>query len=201
MSRLSHFPIVLVTLFFLSCDDQGTPTSSVDTLGSGIAAAAAAAKPAKGHNIIVALKGTGTAQARTVPDIDGDSVDDPATCFDIDLVDLKTDNVIGSASDCLSDITPVGDGLALVGTTYFNFNEGTLISRGLTTVQPTTHGSPDVTHITGAIPSPGDNNIVGGTGPFVGATGTVRLSGAVNMSKLNSDGEITFDCVFVIDLD
>ena len=33
------------------------------------------------------------------------------------------------------------------------------------------------------------------------ATGTARLSGAVNLSRLGSHDEITFDCVFVIDLD
>jgi hypothetical protein len=50
------------------------------------------------------------------------------------------------------------------------------------------------------VPNPGANSIIGGTGRFQNATGSVRLSGAVNLSELG-DGVITFDCVFVINLD
>ena len=77
---------------------------------------------------------------------------------------------------------------------------GTLISRGLTTVQPVLHGSVDFTHITGAIPSPGDEGVIYGDGKFKNASGPVRLSGAVNLSELASDGLITFDCMFLIDI-
>lgn len=75
-----------------------------------------------------------------------------------------------------------------------------LTSRGQTTVQPTTIGSPDVTHITGAIPATDENSILSGTRKFQDATGQVRLSGSVNLDNLGS-GEITFDCLFVINLD
>lgn len=122
-----------------------------------------------------------------------------AGCFDLDLVDIKTGNVIGSASDCLSSINEVGDGLALTGTTFFFFPGGTLITQGLTTVQPTTHGSPDFTHITGAIPTADGNDVIYGDGKFRNAEGPVRLSGAVNLSEIG-DGIITFDCVFIVDL-
>ena len=37
-------------------------------------------------------------------------------------------------------------------------------------------------------------------GRYQNATGSVRLSGAVNLSELG-DGVITFDCLFVINLD
>ena len=121
-------------------------------------------------------------------------------CFDLDLVDVKTGAVIGGATDCLTDINPSGDGLALTGTTFFFLPGGTLISRGLTTVQPVTHGSLDFTHITGAIPQAGDNSIIYGDGKFRKSAAPVRLSGAVNLSKLGSDGEITFDCMFAINL-
>ena len=39
-----------------------------------------------------------------------------------------------------------------------------------------------------------------GDGNFKNAYGSVRLSGAVNMSALDSEGKIVFDCVFVIDI-
>ena len=125
---------------------------------------------------------------------------EPAVCFDVDLVDVKTGLVIGSASDCLSEINSIGDGLALTGTTFFFFPGGTLISQGLTTVQPVLHGSADFTHITGGIPQAGDNSVIYGDGKFRNAAAPVRLSGAVNLSKLGSDGEITFDCMFAINL-
>jgi hypothetical protein len=161
------------------------------------------AKPSKGgKNIVVRLVGTGEAY-------DGDSLFaefglDPAgaTCFNLDLVDAKSGKVIGVAADCLSDINESvsDDGLMLTGTTFFFFKSGTLISQGLTTVQPKLHGSDNFTHITGAIPSPDDDSVIYGDGKFKKASGPVRLSGAVNLSKLDSEGKITFDCVFIIDV-
>jgi len=130
-----------------------------------------------------------------------DVMDDPATCFDVDLVNAKNNVVIGSATDCLSNITPVGTGLALTGTTIFNMPGGTLMTRGNTTVQPvlqdtaTIHGLV-ATHITGAAGK--ENAVLSGTGRYAGATGTVRLSGIVDLSVA---GQISFDCLFEVDLD
>ena len=121
--------------------------------------------------------------------------------FEMEL--LENGEVIGTATDYLSNITPVGDGIALVGTTVFNFPEGTLISRGQTTVQPVITSAPSpVTHTTGSVPMAGTNSVILGTGIFRGATGSVRLGGAVNMSEFSGEGTpISFDCFFVIDLD
>ena len=155
-----------------------------------------------GNNIVVRLAGTATAYpGNDLFNQHGLSPLD-ALCFDVDLVDAKTGNVIGAASDCLSGITSsvTDDGVMLTGTTFFFFPGGTLISQGLTTVQPVLHGSPDFTHITGAVPSPSGEGVIYGDGKFKNASGPVRLSGAVNLSMLNSDGQITFDCVFVIDI-
>ena len=121
-----------------------------------------------------------------------------ALCFDLDIVDVKSGNVIGAAADCLSDIDVVGDGVALTGTTFFFFHGGTVITRGLTTVQPKTHGSADFTHITGAIPQAGDNNVIYGDGKFKNASGPVRLSGAVNLGSFPAQAK--FDCVFILDI-
>jgi hypothetical protein len=155
-----------------------------------------------GNNIVVRLVGTGQAY-------DGNDLFDEfglteldALCFDLDLVDAKTGNVIGKASDCLSGInsSTTDNGIMLTGTTFFFFPGGTLISQGMTTVQPVLHGSVDFTHITGAVPSPSGNGVIYGDGKFKKAFGPVRLSGAVNLSALDSDGLITFDCVFIIDI-
>jgi hypothetical protein len=159
-----------------------------------------------GNSYVLNLVGAGAMYQDFVPDIDGDGVDDPAICFDVDLVNLKNRQTVGTATDCLSDITPVGTGLALVGTTYFNFDEGQVVVRGKTTVQPALQPTVSasgvtMTHITGSA-SP-DNGIIAGSGRFAGATGTTRLSGMVDMSAFDGNpGEpVAFDCVFVINLD
>lgn len=153
------------------------------------------------NQIVVNLLGTADGYDRFVPDADGDGVREYARCFDVDLVELPSKLVIGKATDCLSNIeADVSGGIKLIGTTFFRLRHGTLVSRGRTTVQPTTHGSPGITHITGAIPAAGENSILRGTRWFKGASGSVRLSGAVNMTADGVLGPISFDCIFVIDL-
>ncbi|UCD69049.1 MAG: hypothetical protein JSW48_02850, partial [Betaproteobacteria bacterium] len=119
-----------------------------------------------------------------------------ALCYDVDLVNVRNGKIIGSATDCLTDIDAESGapGVALTGTTFFFFRGGTVVTRGLTTVQPVLHGSPDFTHITGAIPQEGDNNVIYGDRKFKHVRGTARLSGAVNL--VNFPDEITFDCAF-----
>ena len=121
-------------------------------------------------------------------------------CFDMDLVNAKTGKVIGSGSDCLSDITPRDNGgMSLTATSFFHFPSGTLVSRGLVTVQPKLHGLDEFTHVTGAAPSPYDNNVIYGDRRFKDAAGSVHLSGLVNLERFGS-GYIDFDCVFIIDI-
>lgn len=180
----------------------------ISLFGNGASSTEAAADP----QIVVALRGT----ANAVPEGNG-------FCFPgLDLVDLKTNQVIGTATDCLSDIafSPVSGGMSLTGTTTFNFRQGSLTSHGRTTVQPILDlaGEPLIdlvapngvdnqdgfTHTTGA-PAPAGNNILAGSGTraFKNATGTVRLSGLVDLRSflLTAGTPITFDCIFVIDLD
>ena len=73
-------------------------------------------------------------------------------------------------------------------------------------MQPVTQGITTasgqlITHVTGAAGT--DNAILGGTKRFKNSTGTVRLSGMVDMSQFfGALGEpIAFDCLFVIILD
>ena len=152
-----------------------------------------------GNNIVVLLAGLGAGYDgnEQFEQFGLDPLD--ATCFEMDLVDAKTGNVIGRGSDCLSGMAPRGDGLMLTATTFFYFPGGTLVSRGLVTVQPVLTGSTEFTHITGAVPSPYVNNVIYGDGKFENAVGSVRLSGAVNLGAF-ADGLIFFDCVFVIDI-
>jgi len=152
-----------------------------------------------GNNIVVKLAGVGNAYL-------GDEMFEQygleplgAFCFDMDLIDAKTGNVIGTGSDCLSGITPGSApfSMSLTATTFFHFPGGTLISQGQVTVQPVLDGSIGFTHITGAMPS--GNNVIYGDGKFKNADGSVRLSGAVNLMGFGS-GVIIFDCLFIIDI-
>jgi hypothetical protein len=153
-----------------------------------------------GNNIVVLLAGEGLADASGNQFTELGLVAPPGVlCFDIDLVDAKTGNVIGRGSDCLSDITPSDNGgMSLTATSFFHFPGGTLVSRGLVTVQPKLHGLEEYTHVVGAAPSLAENSVIYGDGNK-DAAGSVRLSGLVNLSRLGS-GYIDFDCIFVIDL-
>jgi hypothetical protein len=150
------------------------------------------------QRLVLQMKGTAAAEMRASP------LDESQTlpCFDVPLVDLTTGEIMGMGTDCLSVAGPDDcGGLQVTATTVFQFDpDNSLTATGETSVQPTTFGSPDATHITGAIPSTGEENIEGGTGVYADATGTVRLSGAVNMANLESKGEATFDCLWVMDV-
>jgi len=172
----------------------------------GISSTVSAAGNNGGKTLVMNLVGSGAMYESTVADIDGDGMDDDAICFDVDLFNAKNGQQVGTATDCLSNITPIGAGLGLVGTTYFNLPQGLLVTRGNTTVQPVTHGittadGQSITHVTGAAGT--DNAILEGTGRFSNSTGTVRLSGMVDMTNFagNPGEPIVFDCLFVIILD
>ena len=188
--------LILFTAFTYGCLSDESPTGpSSDGDGDAMAAAGTGLP---GSATVVRLVGDAEGYDGTVSDIDGDQVDDPAVCFDVDVLDASG-RKIGTATDCLSFIENVGGGMALVGTTTFRFANGTFVSRGYTTVQPVTTDEPTpVTHTTGAVPMAGENGILSGTGAYRNFEAEVRLSGAVNLSRLGSEGRIAFDCLFAI---
>jgi hypothetical protein len=172
-----------------------------------------ASPAAAGNNIVVTLRGVG---GLMLPE-DNPPLPDPALCFETELFDTKTDRLIGSGIDCLEDlVTYDSDGTSpgvddfstveLTRTTFFYFRRGTMAATGRTTVAAIFEGSPgppSATHIVGDITGPGGDNILTeyGTRRFRNKSGSVRLSGAVDLSALETLGEIGFNCVFVIDLD
>lgn len=208
MKTLENY--ILVTLFFLGfilitgCGRTEGPTSPVGDQALLKSQDSDVLSSRRGKRIVVILEGTAVAEERDVPDIDGDGSDDPANCWDVDLVDARTGRVIGTASECLAFADLDGQGPKPVATTTFNFREGTLVQRGKMTLQPVLWDpannpdvDSDVTLVTGAFPAPGTNNIIYGTGQFSGATGHVRLSGA---ARDHGNGTATLDCIFIIDL-
>ena len=156
------------------------------------------AKTGSGLQIAVILSGTATGETR---DINGT----PMECFDVNLISPGTGAIIGQGTDCLdlASIAPIGDdgGFQINNTTFFKFDEGTIVSLSLTTAQPISDPLPasGATHLTAEVGS-GNNIIAGmGTGDFKGAAGSTRLSGSVDMSAFTGPGSaVTFDCIFVI---
>ena len=175
--------VASVALLALACgsDDDGGFSKTGDDL-----------------QIAVILAGTATGETR---DINGS----PMECFDVDLIAPGSGEVIGQGTDCLdlATISPIGDdgGFQIDNTTFFNFDEGTIVSLSRTTVQPVSDPLPSSgpTHLTSESGS-GDNIIANmGTGDFNGASGSTRLSGSVDMAAFTGPGsQITFDCIFVI---
>ncbi len=157
-------------------------------------------KTGSGMQRAVVLAGTATGETR---DINGS----PMVCFDVDLFDPGDGSVIGKGIDCLdlNSIEMIGDdgGMQLNNTTFFKFDEGTIVSISRTAAQPFSDPLPasGPTHITGEI-SGGDNILPEmGTGKYKGVSGSTRLSGAVDMSNFAGPGTpVTFDCIFVINL-
>jgi hypothetical protein len=160
-----------------------------------------------GNHIAVRLLGTDMAYDGTAL-FDAYSIPaNGSVCWDFDMLDIKTGDSIGDVTDCALIVDVVGGlpgepdtGYALIGTTFFHFPGGTVVSEVNTTVMPITHGSPLFSHITGAVPLEGTNNVLYGDGKFQSATGTVRFSGGGDLSTFFDDGIIYIDCLFTLDI-
>lgn len=155
--------------------------------------------------LVYQLKGKALGYERKVPDYTGDGKRDKALCFDVELIDLRLNKKVGTATDCLAKIKMKEHGVKLLGTTIFKVSQGWLkgkiISRGVTSVSIKTGGSPGTTHVTGSIPKKNKNSILKATGWFTGLKGPVRLSGAVDMSEMTPENPvIDFDCIFILKL-
>lgn len=159
-----------------------------------------------GKRYVFNLLGTAMATPGMVPDPMNPGAQMSADCFEVDLIDMKNRRHVGHAVDCLTVQDVIGDFefIRLIGTTTFYLPQGSVTTQGYTTVakvQQVTE-SPAIgliTHFTAAAGT--GNAIIGGTKRFNNATGTSRLSGLVNLSELLTTNEITFDCIFVVDID
>jgi hypothetical protein len=161
-----------------------------------------AAAPDHGRTLIVRLKGRSIGETRTIPPIEATRATNEGNCFDVDLVDVATDRNLGTATRCFTDVNTVNGGTVLTDTTFFRLREGTIVSRSRTTVQPVLDGSPDVTHIATAIPTPATTTLLpdAGSGIFKGVRGTARLAGAMDMRQFRERNEIAFDDIYLIKL-
>ena len=196
MRKAPYLAIAFALVGATACQQDAT-TPNEATLDARATAPAFGSKP-----VVLQFRGTdNSATPQQVPNpFNGGTI--AAVCFTIDLVDVNKDKVVGEATDCISVLGTIGDqavnqGLLVVETATFDFGGGhTFTAQGLVSVQPTTHGSPDVTHITGSIPQAGQNDIIAGTGRYAGLDASVRLSGAADLSAFPN--AVPFDCLFVV---
>jgi hypothetical protein len=155
--------------------------------------------------ILVKLTGTGAGYLRPVP-----GFDEEALCFDIDLLDLRTNKIIGGATDCISAPQMNVDGVEFVGTTYLYFPDGnTIATQGNVSVRSVAEENivlrtgQKITNITGSATT-GNTFIEGeSTGIYKNSTGNARISGMINTENFafNVGDEQFFDCIFEIQID
>ena len=189
MRKALYLAIAAALVGATACQQTAT-TPNEATFDARATAPAFGAKP-----VVLQFRGTGEGIHQEVPAPGGGTLD--AHCFTIDLVDVNKDRVVGEATDCISIVGVANGGLQVVETATFDFGGGhTFTVQGLVSVQATTHGSPDVTHITGSIPVAGQNDIIAGTGRYRRLEASVRLSGAADLSAFPA--VVTFDCLFVV---
>lgn len=151
------------------------------------------ADPGLPAGITVELRGAATGVTRL---IDGASMN----CFEVDLVELDTNRVIGTGTQCLDLGSMAGNpdegGFAISNTTILDLPDGTIKSRNRTTYQPLLGGSPEMTHLAGDAPEA--ENVLSGTGRFANLKGTVHVSGTVDLSRFSSENILSLRHVVVI---
>ena len=148
--------------------------------------------------ILVKLNGTAPGYLRSVP-----GFDEEALCFDIDLLDLKSGEIIGGATDCISDEQMNADGVEFVGTTYLYLPGGNVSVRSVADENIMLRTGQKITNITGSATT-GNTFIEGeSTGIYENSTGNTRISGMINTENFafNVGDEQFFDCIFEIQLD
>lgn len=152
---------------------------------------------------VLHVTGGGAAYPCTVPVTNFGTTS--AGCVDANITDLKTGEFVGIFTDALNDqqFTPDG-GFVITSTSTFRLPLGDVVTRARVTVLPVSAAAfalnaalPNVTHITGSVPTAGVNNVLSGTKLYKFATGQYRVSGAVDLSIPGSE---MFNCIFVLDL-
>lgn len=154
--------------------------------------------------------------------LSGDQIEelgvDPAdfACFQMPMLDPSSGAQIGMGTDCLifnaipgrvvsmkglqngKAFEKLAGDIAVDALSVFSFDDGdVVVTRGYTSVRPMLEGfgdggTPKRTHITGSIPTPGNNGFLLSTGSREGRSGNVRVSGSLTVGE-----GLFFDCLWV----
>jgi hypothetical protein len=143
-------------------------------------------------------------------------IPDDYACFQMEMLNPNTGFMIGLGTDCLifnaipgrvvnakglqkgKAFEGLAGDVAVEALSVFSFTNGdVVVTSGTTSVRPLLEGfgdggTPKRTHITGSIPTLGENGYLLSTGTRAGRSGNVRVSGSLTVG----DG-IFFDCLWV----
>lgn len=133
-----------------------------------------------------------------------------ATCFTANMRLTLSGQSLGTGIDCLvtKAINDGGPGINVQALSLFIFDgrgKRSIVTLGKTSVRPFIKNVGDasggVTHMTGSIPSAdgSGDGIIGGSGKYAKATGTVRVSGAMDLSK-KTGAPVVFDCLWLLEV-
>ena len=187
-----------------------------------LSVATAQAKAAEVVQFLGQSVGTTMDAVLTPAQIDAAGISNPDdyACFQMDMLDPVSGNVIGFGVDCLifhevpgrvANAKGLANGIAfqnLAGdvaveaVSIFDFGGGDIIvTSGLTSVRPILAGygdggAPARTHMSASIPDPSAYSVLLAEGVFTGRQGAARVSGALSIS---SNG-LFFDCLWLLDI-
>ena len=149
--------------------------------------------------IIVQMKGKAIGETQRIPPIEATGTRE-GNCFNVELIDVRQEERIGTARRCFTDVNTRQNGLAFTETTFLNLPTGQIVARTRMTAQPIIDNGTEITHITGMVPSSFATNLLtdAGTARFKNLPGRMRLSGVMNLQNFRDKNEITFDDIAIV---
>ena len=149
--------------------------------------------------VVMQMKGKAIGETRTIPEIESTGTTE-GNCFDVPMVDLETQQRLGTATRCFTDIKSSGDGLGLTETTFLKFSDGEIVSRSRSTVQPTLDSGAEMTHLINAVAPQYVTNLLveQNTEAYKDLAGSFRYGGPIDLSRFRDHNEIAFDNIGLI---
>jgi hypothetical protein len=148
---------------------------------------------------IVQLKGKAIGETHRIPPIEATGTRE-GNCFNVELIDIRQEERIGTATRCFTDVRTVQNGLTFTETTFLHLPGGQIVARTRMTAQPVIDNGSEMTHITGTVPSPFATNLLAdaGTNKFRNLPGRMRVSGVMNLHNFHDKNEITFNDIAIV---
>lgn len=149
--------------------------------------------------LIVQLKGKAIGETQRIPPIEATGTRE-GNCFNVELIDVRQEERIGTAMRCFTDVHTTQNGLAFTETTFLHLPAGKIVARTRMTAQPILDNGAEMTHITGTVPSSFATNLLtdAGTARFKNLPGRMRLSGVMNLHNFRDKNEITFNDIAIV---
>jgi hypothetical protein len=149
--------------------------------------------------LIVQMKGKDIGETHRIPPIEATGTRE-GNCFNVELIDVRHEERIGTAMRCFTDVHTVQNGLAFTETTFLHLPGGQIVARTRMTAQPIIDNGAEMTHITGSVPSSFATNLLtdAGTNKFRSLPGRMRMSGVMNLQNFRDKNEITFNDIAIV---